>query len=37
MTGFEPLIAGIAALFLETVKVTAKEESGSSLGNLFNN
>jgi hypothetical protein len=31
MTGFEPIIAGVSALVLNTVKETAQEESGSTL------
>lgn len=35
MTGFEPLIAGLAGLAIEVVKDTAKEESGSKLADLL--
>jgi len=31
MTGFEPMIAGLSTLVLNTVTETAKEESGSTL------
>lgn len=36
MTGFEPLFTGLATLAIETIKETAKEESGSSLAKWLN-
>ncbi|MBE9100434.1 NACHT domain-containing protein [Vacuolonema iberomarrocanum] len=36
MSGFEPIIAGLSGLVLNTVKETAQEESGSTLARLLN-
>ncbi|MEO1147544.1 MAG: hypothetical protein AAFY26_18335 [Cyanobacteria bacterium J06638_22] len=36
MSGFEPIIAGLSGLVLNTVKETAQEESGSTLSKWLN-